>query len=244
MAGHSHWAGIKHKKAAQDKKRSKYFSKFSKAIMIAAREGGGDPDSNLKLRYAIDRAKAGNMPNDGIDRAIKKATGELGDKQFVEVTYEGYGPGGVAIMAEAVTDNRNRTAPEMRNIFSKHGGSLGNQGSVQFMFEYRGLLAVPVSVGDEDEVMMVALEAGADDMTKGDEEYEITASPQSFDTVKKALSAKGWELTTAELAWVCDNPVTPDAKDAPKVEAILDALEDNDDVQAVHTNYAPPTPEA
>ena len=240
MAGHSHWAGIKHKKAAQDKKRSKYFSKFSKAIMIAAREGGGDPDTNLALRYAIDRAKAGNMPNDGIDRAIKKATGELGDKQFAEVTYEGYAPGGVAIMAEAVTDNRNRTAPEMRNIFSKHGGNLGNQGSVQFMFEYRGLIAVPLDVGDEDTVMMTVLEAGAEDVTKGEESWEITTTPQAFDDVKKALAAEGWELTTAELAWVCDNPVTPSPEDAPKVQALLDELEDNDDVQAVHTNFAPP----
>jgi len=239
MAGHSHWAGIKHRKAAQDKKRSKHFSKFSKAIMIAAREGGGDPEKNLALRYAVDKAKAGNMPNDSIDRAIKRATGELGDKQFEEVLYEGYAPGGVAVMIEAVTDNRNRTAPELRNLFAKHGGNLANPGSVAFMFERKGLIGVPTEQASEDEVFEAAVEAGADDVQAGDDQIHVTTAPESFDPVKKALTAKGWELTAAELAWVPSSEVTPEAGDAPKVQAVLDELDDHDDVQGVHTNYLP-----
>lgn len=241
MAGHSHWAGIKHHKARQDAKRSKYFSKFSKALMIAAREGGGDPDQNLALRYAIDRAKAGNMPNDSIDRAIKRATGELGDRQFSEILYEGYGPGGVAIMVEVVTDNRNRTAPEMRKLFSNAGGNLGNPGSVSFMFDKKGLIGISKDVASEDDVFEVAAEAGADDVTTGEEAIEVTTSPQDFMKVKQALVAKEWALTTAELAWVPQTESSPSSEgDAKKVEDLLEKLEDHDDVQAVHTNYAPP----
>jgi len=203
MAGHSHWAGIKHRKAAQDKKRSKHFSKFSKAIMIAAREGGGDPEKNLALRY------------------------------------EGYAPGGVAVMIEAVTDNRNRTAPELRNLFAKHGGNLANPGSVAFMFERKGLIGVPTEQASEDEVFEAAVEAGADDVQAGDDQIHVTTAPESFDPVKKALTAKGWELTAAELAWVPSSEVTPEAGDAPKVQAVLDELDDHDDVQGVHTNYLP-----
>ncbi|RMG13331.1 MAG: YebC/PmpR family DNA-binding transcriptional regulator [Planctomycetota bacterium] len=239
MAGHSHWAGIKHRKAAQDKKRSKYFSKFSKAIMIAAKEGGGNPDKNLKLRYAIDKARAGNMPNASIERAIKKATGELGNVTFDEIVYEGYAPGGVAIIAEVVTDNRNRTAPEMRNLFNKHGGNLGSPGSVSFMFDKKGLIAVPRAAAGEDEVLEVALEAGAEDVTPGEEEFEIVTDPAEFEAVKEALKAKGWELTTAEIAWVPQTEVTPPSEHVSKVEAILEALEDHDDVQNVYSNYAP-----
>ncbi len=239
MAGHSHWAGIKHRKAAQDAKRSKYFSKFSKALMIAAREGGGDPDKNLALRYAIDKAKAGNMPNDSIARAVKKATGELGDRVFQEVIYEGYGPGGVAIMVEAVTDNRNRTAPELRKIFSSNGGNLSSPGAVAFQFERQGLIGISTDQASEDDVFEVAAEAGADDVVSGEGQIQITTSPQDFVPVKKALGAKEWTLTTAELAFVAQNEVTPDEVAAPKVEALLSELEDHDDVQSVHTNYAP-----
>ncbi len=240
MAGHSHWAGIKHRKAAQDKKRSKYFSKYSKALMIAAREGGSDPEKNLKLRYAVDRAKAGNMPNVGIDRAIKKGAGELGDQVFHEIIYEGYAPGGVAIMAEVVTNNRNRTAPEMRNAFSKHGGNLGSQGSVSFMFDHKGVIGIAKESAEEDEVFDVAIEAGAEDVTSGEEQYDVVTAPQDFDTVKKAFTAKGWTLTTAELAWIPQTQVTPDAAHVAKIETILGEIEDNDDVTAVHTNYSPP----
>ncbi len=240
MAGHSHWAGIKHRKAAQDKKRSKYFSKFSKAIMIAAKEGGGDPDKNLKLRYAVDKAKAGNMPNDSIDRAIKKATGELGDVVFSEILYEGYGPGGVAVLAEVVTDNRNRTAPEMRKIFSVSGGNLANPGAVSFMFDKKGLLAVPHSEASFDEVFEAAAEAGADDVVDAEEEVEITTSAQDFEPVRQALAARGWTLSTSELSWIPQNTVTPDAELLPKIEKLLADLEDHDDVQDVYSNFEPP----
>lgn len=239
MAGHSKWANIQHRKSAQDKKRSKYFSKFSKAIMIAAREGGGDPDGNLPLRYAIDRAKAGNMPNDSIDRAIKKATGELGDRQFVEILYEGYAPGGVAIMAEVVTDNRNRTAPEMRQIFSKSGGNLANPGAVAFQFDKKGVISIATEVATFDEVFEVALEAGAEEVEASDGQTDITTAPQDFNDVRTALAAKGWEMGTCEFAWVPQNMVTPSAEDGKKVEDLLEKLEDHDDVQGVHSNYAP-----
>ncbi len=240
MAGHSHFKSIKHHKAAIDAKRSKHFSKFSKAIMVAAKAGGGDPAKNLSLLYAIDRAKAGNMPNDSIDRAIKKATGELGDKQFHEVIYEGYGLGGVAIMVDALTDNRSRTAPEMRKLFSVYGGNLGNPGSVQFMFDQKGLFSIPAEGLSEDEVFEVAAEAGADDVQRADDQWAITSPPTAFAPVKQALAAKGWSLTTAELAWVAQNDVTPDAEAAKKVEALLSALEDHDDVQNVYSNYVAP----
>lgn len=240
MAGHSHWAGIKHRKAAQDKKRSKYFSKYSKALMIAAREGGSNPDKNLKLRYAIDRAKAGNMPNISIERAVKKGAGELGDQVFHEILYEGYAPGGVAIMAEVVTNNRNRTAPEMRNAFSKHGGNLGSPGSVSFMFDHKGVIGIAIDAAEEDEVFELAIESGAEDMTPSEDQYNVVTAPQDFDTVKAAFTAKGWKLTTAELAWIPQTSVTPDASHVSKIDTILGELEDNEDVTAVHTNYSPP----
>ncbi|MCO5171667.1 MAG: YebC/PmpR family DNA-binding transcriptional regulator [Planctomycetes bacterium] len=239
MAGHSHFKSIKHKKAAVDAKRSKYFSKYSKAIMVAARAGGGDPDKNLSLQYAIDRARAGNMPNDSIDRAIKRATGELGNVEFAEVVYEGYAPGGVAVIAEAVTDNRSRTAPEVRKVFSHNGGNLGNPGSVMYMFERKGLIGVPSTAASFDDVFEVALEAGAEDVQQGDDQHQVTTSATSFAQVKKALADKGWELSTAELAYVAQNTVTPDADTAKKVEALLSELEDNDDVQNVYSNYLP-----
>lgn len=241
MAGHSHWAGIKHRKAAQDKKRSRYFSKFSKAIMIAARDGGGDPDQNIALRYAIDRAKAGNMPKDAIQRAVKKGSGELGDVQFHEIMYEGYGPGGVAIMCEILTDNRNRTAPEMRRLFSSNGGNLGSPGSVKFMFERKGMIALEGRT--EDEVLEVALEAGAEDVEENDGMVQVTTDASEFHIVMKALTAQGWELSAFDLVYISDTPATPPAEAAAKVEALLEKLEDHDDVQAVHTNYQAPEAE-
>ena len=207
--------------------------------MIAARDGGGDPDANLTLRYAIDRAKAGNMPNDSIDRAIKKATGELGDTQFHEILYEGYGPGGVAILAEVLTDNRNRTAPEMRKIFSSSGGNLANPGAVAFMFERKGLIAISGEEAGEEEVFEAAADAGAEDVTANDDQIGVVTSPQDFEAVKQALLKQGWTLTTAELAWVSSTEVTPSPEDGSKVETILAKLDDHDDVQAVHTNYLP-----
>jgi YebC/PmpR family DNA-binding regulatory protein len=236
MAGHSHFKSIKHHKASIDAKRSKYFSKFSKAIMVAAKAGGGDPAKNLSLQYAIDRARAGNMPNDSITKAIKKATGELGNIEYHEVLYEGYGPGGVALIAEAVTDNRSRTAPEVRRIFEVHGGNLGNPGSVMFGFSKKGLIGVPVDAASEEEVFEVALEAGAEDLQKGEDQYQITTPATAFVHVKKALTEKGWELSTAELAYVSQNLVTPDEATLKDVEELISALEDNDDVQNVFSN--------
>jgi YebC/PmpR family DNA-binding regulatory protein len=239
MAGHSHFKSIKHKKAAVDAKRSKYFSKYSKALMVAARAGGGDPAKNLSLQYAIDRARAGNMPNDSIDRAIKRATGELGNIEYHEVIYEGYAPGGVAVIAEAVTDNRSRTAPEVRKIFSHNGGNLGNPGSVMYMFDKKGLIGIPRGAASEDEVFEAALEAGAEDVQPGEDQFQITTSASAFAGVKAALAGKGWELSTAEVAYVAQNTVTPDAETAAKVEALLEELEDNDDVQNVYSNFVP-----
>lgn len=238
MAGHSKFANIKHRKGAQDKARGKAFGKFSKAIMIAAREGGGDPDTNLKLRYAIDKARAGNMPKDVIERAIKKATGELGDVQFEEIMYEGYGAGGVAVLCEVVTDNRNRTAPEMRRLFSTCGGNLANPGAVTFMFDRTGLITVEGA--SFDEVFEVAVESGADDVTQEDDGVVgVTTDPSSFSDVTKALGDKGWELTTAEIAWVPQNMVTPPEDQVSQVENLLAKLDDHDDVQSVYHNYEP-----
>jgi YebC/PmpR family DNA-binding regulatory protein len=240
MAGHSHWAGIKHKKGAADKKRGKAFGKFSKAIMIAAREGGGDPAMNLALRYAIDRARAGNMPKDVIERAIKKATGELGDVQYVEILYEGYAVGGVAVMVEVVTDNRNRTAPEMRRLFSESGGNLANPGAVKFQFVRKGLIALASEGVDFDEVFEIAAEAGADDVEQHGDTYGVTTPPTEFLSVKEALTAKAWDLTTAELAWVPENMVEPPASAVERIEKLFDKLDDHDDVQNVYSNYQPP----
>lgn len=240
MAGHSHFKSIKHHKAAVDKKRSKYFSKYSKALMVAARAGGGDPSQNLALQYAVDRARAGNMSNESIDRAIKRATGELGDRVYEEINYEGYGPGGVAMIVETITDNRNRTAPDMRKLFSNHGGNLGTPGSVLFMFEKKGLIGIPRDAAPEEAVFEVALDAGAEDLTSGEDQYQITTPATAFNAVKTALAAKKWELSTAELAWVASNFVTPEPEKAKEVEELISALEDYDDVQNVHTNYVAP----
>jgi YebC/PmpR family DNA-binding regulatory protein len=242
MAGHSHWKSIKHQKAAQDAKKSKYFSKFSKAIMIAARDGGGEPESNLKLQYAIDKARAGNMPRDAIEKAIKKGTGELQDASaFEEISYEGYAPGGVAVIAEALTDNKNRSASEIRKIFENRGGKLGARGSVTYLFERKGILAVLKKAISEEALFELAVEAGAEDVQALDEVFEVTTPPHAFVSVKNALLGKGLELEVAELAFVAVSSVTPqDARDQQRVETLLSELEDYDDIQAVHSNYAPP----
>lgn len=241
MAGHSHWKSIKHSKAKVDAQRSRYFSKFSKAIMIAARHGGGDPDMNLKLLYAIEKARAGNMPRDAIEKAIKKGTGEGADAAaFEEITYEGYAPGGVAIIAETLTDNKNRTAPEMRKLFENKGGKLGSKGSVAYMFEKKGILVVPKTLS-EDQIFELAVEAGAEDVQGIEDVVQVTTPVSAFEAVKKALQAKGLELKMAELSFVSANMVTPpDAKDQQRVEGLLEDLEDYEDVQNVYSNYAPP----
>jgi YebC/PmpR family DNA-binding regulatory protein len=240
VAGHSHWKSIKHQKGAADAKRSKAFSKFSKAIMIAARDGGGDPKMNIKLQYAIDKARAGNMNKDAIEKAIKKATGELGAAMYEELTYEGYAPGGVALLVEILSDNRNRTAPELRRIFDVKGGKLGAPGSTARFFERKGLLAVPKEKATEEQIFEIATEAGAEDIQTGEDAYHITTGPQEFVHVKKALVDKGFELAQAELAYVPMNTIQTDAKDAPRVEGLIDALEDHEDVQNVYSNYGGP----
>ncbi|HBP21042.1 MAG TPA: YebC/PmpR family DNA-binding transcriptional regulator [Planctomycetes bacterium] len=239
MAGHSHWAGIKHRKGAQDKKRGKLFSKLSKAIIIAAREGGGDPEANLKLRYAIDKARASNMPKDVIERAIKKGTGDIEGVTYDDILYEGYGPGGVAVMVEVLTDNRNRTAPEMRKLFSDSGGNLANPGAVAFMFDRKGLIVIPAEGLDFDEVFMAAAEAGAENAEQEEGMIVITTDPSSFMDVSKAVEAQGWTTDTAEVAWLPQNMANPPEDVIEKVEALLEKLDDHDDVQNVYSNYEP-----
>lgn len=239
MAGHSKWANIKHRKAAVDKKRGKIWSKCSRAIMAAARSGGGDPATNLPLRYAIDEAKAANMPKDTIQRAVDKGSGATGGADFETITYEGYGPNGVAIIIEALTDNRARTAGDVRTVFSKKGGNMGNPGSVAFIFQSKGQIFIDASKADEETLMNTALEAGADDIQEpeGDDgAWTILTDPTDFLSVKEAIEAAGIEIADAELTKIPDNTVDIAGDDARKLLGLIDALEDNDDVQKVHHN--------
>ena len=238
MAGHSHWAGIKHKKAANDAKRGKIWSKIARMIIVAAKAGGGDPAQNLTLRYAIDKAKAANMPKDTIEKAVKKGTGELGAIEYVDVLYEGYASGGVAIMVEGLTDNRNRTAPEIKKIFERRGGSMGASGCVSYMFKKKGLITVKTDAIGEDELMDLALSAGAEDMENTGEIFEITCEPESYDELKTALEEKNIPLESAELSMIPGNtiPVT-DAETARKIMNLIEDFEDHDDVQEVYANF-------
>jgi len=237
MSGHSHWAGIKHRKGAADAKRGKLFSKLAKQITIAARHGGGDPAMNLTLRYAIDKAKAANMPKDNIERAVKKGTGEIAGVTLEEVRYEGYAPAGVAVMLEVLTDNRNRTSAEVRKIFEKCGGNLGTANCVSFLFENKGLITVKTSATDEDSLMEIALDSGAENFEKAGELYEITTTSASFDKVKAALDAKKIPTETSEIAYLPTTKVELSEHDARKVLNMLDQLEDHDDVQNIYSNY-------
>jgi len=237
MSGHSHWAGIKHKKALVDAKRGKLWSKLAKAIIVAAKTGGGDPDANLRLRYAIDDAKAVSMPKDNIQRAIKKGTGELDGGNLDEVAYEGYGAGGVAILCEVLTDNRNRTAPEIRKIFELANGKLGSTGCVAWMFESKGLFLIPADQTDEDSLMEIALEAGADDVTTQGKNFEITCDPSVFRDVAAALADAGIEPDVKELTRIPANTVDLDAEGARKVLKLMERLDDHDDVQNVSSNF-------
>ena len=237
MAGHSHWAKIKRAKASNDAKRGRVWSKLARKIIVAARVGGGKPDENLQLRYAIDEAKAENMPNDTIDRAIKKGTGELGGEAYEPVTYEGYGPGGVAFLIDCLTDNRNRTAPEMRKIFERSGGQLGATNCVAWMFEHKGSLVVSADRIDEDALVEIAVEAGADDVQADGDVYEVVCSPAAFSAVKQALADQNVETESAELAMLPRNTVQVDAEGARKVLALMEAFEDHDDVQNVYANF-------
>jgi YebC/PmpR family DNA-binding regulatory protein len=238
MSGHSHWAGIKYKKAVNDARRGKIWSKLARTIIVAAKNGGGDPDSNLPLRYAIDKAKAANMPKDTIAKAIKKGTGELGTVNFEEVVYEGYAPGGVAIMVEALTDNRNRTAPEIKRLFEKHGGSLGTSGCVNWMFSKKGLITVRTADAAEDELMEIALAAGADDMQNTGELFEITCDPAAYEQLKDTLREKRIAIAVAEISMVPQNTVpVSDSATAKKIISLMEAFEEHDDVQNTYANF-------
>jgi YebC/PmpR family DNA-binding regulatory protein len=237
MSGHSHWAGIKHKKALVDAKRGKLWSKLAKAIIVAAKSGGGDPDANLRLRYAIDEAKAVSMPKENIQRAIKKGTGELEGGTIDEVTYEGYGAGGVAILCEVLTDNRNRTAPEIRKVFEMSDGKLGGAGCVSWMFETKGLLLISADKVDEDKLMEIALEAGADDVQRSGGKFEVTCDPAVCRNVAKALADAGITPEMSQITRLPKNTVDLDADSARKVLKLMERLDDQDDVQNVASNF-------
>lgn len=237
MAGHSHWAGIKHKKALIDNKRGKVWSKISKAIMIAAKLGGGDPATNVRLRVPLADARAARMPKDNIERAIKKGTGELDGGNVEEVLYEGYGPGGVAVMCEVLTDNRNRTAPELRKMFEVHGGKLGSTGCVAYLFERKGLVVVPATHASEDVLMELALEVGADDVENQGDEFQVTCDPDRYADLLDALEARQLEATVKEITRIPLTTVDLDATTAAKVLKLMEALDDHDDVQNVSANF-------
>ncbi len=237
MAGHSHWAGIKHKKALVDNKRGRLWSKLSKAIIVAAKMGGKDTDTNIRLRTAIADAKAVSMPKDNIERAIKKGTGELDGGNVEEVVYEGYGPNGVAIMCEIMTDNRNRTAPELRKAFEVHGGKLGSTNCVSWMFERKGLFLIPMAQTNEETLMEVALEAGADDVRQEAGRFEITCEPDAYADVSEALASADIEVETKQITRVPTNTVDLDADTARKVLKLMEILDDHDDVQNVSANF-------
>ena len=236
MSGHSHWATIKHKKGAIDAKRGKLFSKLSRAIIIAARHGGGDPEMNLKLRYAIDKARQVSMPKDNIERAVKRGTGEVEGLTFEEVTYEGYGPGGVAILVEVLTDNRNRTASEVRKIFERSGGKMGSAGCVAYLFERKGLFGIDAAASDEDSLMTISLEAGADDLKRAGSTFDITCDPGSFNQVQEALKKNGLTPVVAEISQVPKAPVDVPGENGKKLMRLMEALDDQDDVQNVYSN--------
>ncbi|GMV98764.1 MAG: YebC/PmpR family DNA-binding transcriptional regulator [Phycisphaerae bacterium] len=240
MAGHSHWAKIKRKKGVTDARRGRLWSKLARNIIVAAKAGGGKPEDNLALRYAIEKAKAANMPRDTIENAIKKGTGELGAVHYETVFYEGYGAGGVAILCEALTDNRNRTAPEVRKIFERAGGNVGSAGSVQWMFQPKGQVLVPIKAADEDTIAAIALEAGADDYVNSGDVWEIICEPAGFEPLRAALAAAQIEVQSAELTRVPTTTVPVDAETGRKVLALVDALEDHDDIQNVFTNFELP----
>jgi len=236
MAGHSHSANIAHRKGVVDAKRGKLFSKLCRAIFVAAKNGGGDPDANLKLRYAIDKARSYSCPKDNIERSIKKGTGELGAESYEEVTYEGYGPGGVAVLCDALTDNRNRTASELRKIFEVCGGNLGATGCVSYLFNFKGLFVIEAKTVAEDRLMEVALEAGADDLQRVDDYFEVTCDPKVFESVRKALESQKVATESAETSYIPTNSVDLDLENGKRMLKLRDLLEENEDVQNVYAN--------
>ena len=243
MSGHSKWSSIKHKKGAKDAKRGKIFTKLIKEITVAARMGGGDVKANPRLRTAVLTARAASMPSDNIDRAIKKGTGELEGVNYEEVSYEGYGPAGVAIMLSVLTDNRNRTVAEIRNLFGKHGGNLGETGCVAWMFSKKGVITVDKSAVAEERLFEVALEAGADDITDAGDLFEVTVPPEKLEDVKTALEGGGITPASAEVTMVPQNTITARGRDAEQTLKLLEVLEDHDDVQKVSANVDIPQEE-
>jgi YebC/PmpR family DNA-binding regulatory protein len=241
MSGHSKWSTIKHKKAAKDAKKGKLFTKFIKEITVAARMGGGDLNSNPRLRTAVLTARANSMPNDNIDRAIKKGTGELEGVTYEEIQYEGYGPGGAAILAQVVTDNKNRTVSEIRRLFTNHGGHLGETGCVSWMFDKKGLITVEKSQIDEERLMGIVLDAGAEDVKDEDGLFEVVTQPEDFEKVKERLDREKVAVASAQVTMVPKNSVNVDAKHVEQILKLTEELEDHDDVQNVSANFNIPT---
>jgi YebC/PmpR family DNA-binding regulatory protein len=237
MAGHSHWARIKRAKSATDARRGRMWSKLARAVIVAARSGGGDPETNLSLRYAIDAAKAANMPKDTIERAVKKGTGDIGGESFEELVFEGYGPGGVAILCTALTDNRNRTAPVIKKIFERRAGNLGATNSVAWVFSKRGVFIIPSSQADEDTLTQIALEAGADDLKPVGDAFELDCDPAVFEDLRQALEAAEIKPESAEISMVPSSTVTLGGEDAERMVKLLEELEDHDDIQNVYSNF-------
>ena len=239
MSGHSKWATIKRKKAKVDAQRGKVFTRLAREIIIAARQGGGDPDNNIRLKAAIQRAKEANIPNDNIMRAVQKGAGELGGGNYEEISYEGYGPGGVAVLLDIMTDNRNRTAGEIRHLFARFGGNLGETGCVAWMFEKKGLIVIDKSESalDEDDLMLLALDAGAEDFKSEEDTYEVTATPGELAGVKEALEQGGVKIEEAEVTMLPQTEVKLSGPEAEQMLRLMDALEEHDDIQNVYANF-------
>ena len=243
MSGHNKWSKIKNKKGSEDAKIGKIFTKHARNITVAARQGGDNPDYNPALKAAIDKAKSDNMPNDNIDRAIKKATGEGAGDNYQRIIYEGYGPGGVAIIVDCLTDNVQRTAPDVRHAFDKNGGNLGTDGSVMFMFDQKGIILVDGKDKDLDSFMMDALEAGADDVSEDRDFFEAITSVEAFNDAKESLEGSGYDVKRAEITYLAQNYIEVDESHHKDLEKLIDGLEDNDDVQEVYTNWQEPDEE-
>ncbi len=237
MSGHSKWANIKHRKASVDAKRGKIFTKLIRELTVAAKHGGGDIESNPRLRTAINTAKGANMPNDTIDRAVKRGTGEIGGDDFHELSYEGYGPGGSAVLVRTLTDNKNRTVSDIRRIFTKHGGNLGENGCVAWMFDMKGRIAFEKDTVDEEQVFDLVLDAGADDVVTEDSELVVITPPEEIETVKSVLDEAGLKYETAEVTMIPENNVKIEGKEAEHMIRLMEALEDSDDVQNVYSNF-------
>jgi YebC/PmpR family DNA-binding regulatory protein len=237
MSGHSKWHNIKIRKQAQDKQKSKIFGKISREIISAAREGGGDPDTNARLRTALEKARQSGMPQDNVKRAIQRGTGDIDGSAYESVVYEGYGPGGVAILVDVLTDNRNRVVGELRSVFSRNGGNLAESNAVAWLFERKGIVLVSTEAASEDKVLEIALEAGAEDMQTDESSYEIRTDPNDLEAVRKAVEAAGIAYESADVAMIPQTRVTLGEKEAQQVLRLMDALEDLDDVQQVHANF-------